>query len=169
MYITRVISILYIFDSWDFSFLKISNFQFVKGLKIRAVFFMKSIPLVSCQEQNINLLAIATDQFHPSFRSICRRIVSIFFFFFLITPRWIRWNSREKERERERANVRCEDCVIYLNLLPPIDSRYSDLCFHFKLHFKRLGNVFHYSRFSVKLENLESNSIFSFCLKSDSR
>lgn len=71
-----------------------------KGLKIRAVFFMKSIPLVSCREQNINFLAIATDQFHRSFRSICRRIVSIFFFFLLHLDESNRV-SREKERKRE--------------------------------------------------------------------
>lgn len=61
---------------------------------------MKSIPLVSCREQNINFLAIATDQFHRSFRSICRRIVSIFFFFLLHLDESNRV-SREKERKRE--------------------------------------------------------------------
>ena len=130
--------------------------------KVYLWFLAKNKISISSRSQPINF----TLRFVPF---VDESFLFFFFFFSYYTSMNPMEFSRKRERERERANVRCEDCVTCLNLLPPIDSRYSDLCFHFKLHFKRLGNVFHYSRFSVKLENLESNSIFSFCLKSDSR
>lgn len=138
-----------------------------KRFKDRAVFFMKSIPLVSCREQNINFLAIATDQFHRSFRSICRRIVSIFFFSYYTSMNPIVFLERKRERERQREKMirwrillRYKDCVTCLNLFPPIDSRYSDLCFHFKLALKTCFITL----VSLLNENLESKSNFDFFL-----
>lgn len=92
----------------------------------------------------------------------------LFFFFFFLLHLDESDGILEKKRERERANVRCEDCVTCLNLLPPIDSRYSDLCFHFKLR-SALETCSITLVSPLNLRILNRIRFFSFCLKSDSR